>query len=56
MHYNGTQTKAKLSITFTILDIIRRPVFYLKHGVLETGFCLRLQVRGDRLALSTGPN
>jgi hypothetical protein len=31
-------------ITITILDIIYRPVFYLKHDVLETGFCLRLQV------------
>jgi hypothetical protein len=24
------------------LDIIHRPVFYLKHNVSETGFCLRL--------------
>jgi hypothetical protein len=31
--------------TLTILDIIRRPVFYLKHNVSETGFCLRLQMR-----------
>jgi hypothetical protein len=53
MHYNGTQAKAKISITITILDIIRRPVFYLKHNVLETGFC---PLRRDRLGLSTGPN
>jgi hypothetical protein len=26
-----------LNITITILDIIHRPVFYLKHDVLETG-------------------
>jgi hypothetical protein len=26
------------------LDIIHRPVFSLKHNVLETGFCLRFQV------------
>jgi hypothetical protein len=26
------------------MDIIHRPVFYLKHNVSETGFCLRLQV------------
>jgi hypothetical protein len=30
--------------TVTILDIILRPVFYLKREVSETGFCLRLQV------------
>jgi hypothetical protein len=28
--------------TITILDIVHRPVFYLKHEVSETGFCLRL--------------
>jgi hypothetical protein len=26
------------------LDIIHRPVFYLKHDVSETGFCLNFQV------------
>jgi hypothetical protein len=26
------------------LGIIHRPVFYLKHDVSDTGFCLRLQV------------
>jgi hypothetical protein len=30
------------------LDIIRRPVFILKH-VSETGFCLRLQVEPTQL-------
>jgi hypothetical protein len=30
--------------TITTLDIIHGPVFYLKHGISETGFCLRLQV------------
>jgi hypothetical protein len=30
--------------TITILHIIRHPVFYLKHDVSETGFCLRLEV------------
>jgi hypothetical protein len=33
-----------INITITILDIIHRPVFYLKHGVSEAGFCLRLQL------------
>jgi hypothetical protein len=28
----------------TILDIIHRPVFYLKHHVSETVFCLYCQV------------
>jgi hypothetical protein len=31
-------------LTITILDIINRPVFNLKHDVLETGFCLCLHV------------
>jgi hypothetical protein len=54
-------------MTITILDIIHRRVFYLKH-VSETGFCLRLQVESIQfgtieswslclnLALSIGPN
>jgi hypothetical protein len=33
-----------INITITILDIIHRPVFYLKYDVPENGFCLRLQV------------
>jgi hypothetical protein len=33
-----------INITIRILDIIHRPVLYLKHDVSETGFCLRLQV------------
>jgi hypothetical protein len=33
-----------INITITILDIIHRPVFYLKHDVSETGFYLRLKV------------
>jgi hypothetical protein len=39
-------------LTITVLDIIRRPVFYLKHDVSETGFCLRVQVE----PLSVGLN
>jgi hypothetical protein len=31
-------------VNITILDISYRPVFYLKHNVLETRFCLRLQL------------
>jgi hypothetical protein len=31
------------------LDINSRPVFYLKHNVSETGFCLRLQVKPTQL-------
>jgi hypothetical protein len=42
-----------INITFTILDIIHRPVFYLKHGVSETQFCPRLQmVLTERPSLS----
>jgi hypothetical protein len=50
-------------IAITILDIIHRSVFYLKHNVSETGFCLRLQapysdghyLRKRKLSLSMGP-
>jgi hypothetical protein len=34
-----------INITNTFLDIIHRPVFYLKHNSSETGFCLRPQVK-----------
>jgi hypothetical protein len=30
---------------------MHRPVFYLKHNVSETGFCLRLQVIHTQLGL-----
>jgi hypothetical protein len=33
-----------MSITVTVPDNISRPLFDLKHGISETGFCLRLQV------------
>jgi hypothetical protein len=32
-----------INATITIVDIIDRPVFYLKQGVSEIGFCLRLR-------------
>jgi hypothetical protein len=34
-----------INITITILDIIQRPAFYLKHDVSETDFCLRLEAK-----------
>jgi hypothetical protein len=39
-----------VTMVFTILDIIHHSVFYLKHNVLETGFCLRLQVEPTQLS------
>jgi hypothetical protein len=39
-----------MNITIAILDIIHRPVFYLKHNVPETGFYLSLQVETARLS------
>jgi hypothetical protein len=36
-------------LPITILEIIHRPVFYLKHDVSETGFCLSLQVNTTQL-------
>jgi hypothetical protein len=39
-----------INITITILDIIHRPVFYLKHNVSETAFCPNLQVEPSQLS------
>jgi hypothetical protein len=36
------------------LDIIHCPVFFIKNNVLETGFCLRPQVK--TLLTTVGPN
>jgi hypothetical protein len=33
-----------ITITITVLNIIDRPAFYLKHNILETEFCLSIQV------------
>jgi hypothetical protein len=32
------------NITFIILNNIHRPAFYLKHDILDIGFCLRLRL------------
>jgi hypothetical protein len=37
-----------IDITIAILDIIHRPVFYMKH-ISETTFCIRLQVEHTQL-------
>jgi hypothetical protein len=37
-----TMSQRYINITITILNIIHRPVFYLKNNVSETGFCLCL--------------
>jgi hypothetical protein len=36
-------------VTIIILDIIHRPVFYLKHNVPETRFCFVFQVKPTQL-------
>jgi hypothetical protein len=45
-----------MACTFiTIMDVVHRPVFYLKHKISKTGFCLGRQVertqlgKGDRI-------
>jgi hypothetical protein len=38
-----------INITITILDILHRSVFCLKHDVSKTGFCLCLQVEPIQL-------
>jgi hypothetical protein len=42
-----------INITITILDIIHRPVLYLKLNVSETGFCLRLRVKLTQFGVIT---
>jgi hypothetical protein len=39
----------KFMLTITILDIIHRPVFYLKNKVSETECCLHFQVEPTQL-------
>jgi hypothetical protein len=41
---------AHFAIAVTILNIIHRPVFCLKHNVSETGFCLLVQVEPTQLS------
>jgi hypothetical protein len=41
---NAIHMYVYISITMTILDILHRPVFYLKHNVSETEFYLRVHV------------
>jgi hypothetical protein len=36
-------------ITVTFLDMIHRPVFYLKHDVSDTGICPRPQMESTQL-------
>jgi hypothetical protein len=43
-------------MTITILDIIHRPVFYLKHNVSEDGFCSRFQVEATQLGTIDRPS
>jgi hypothetical protein len=41
---NLVRSSPLLIVTITILDIIHRPVAYLKHNISGTGFYFRLQV------------
>jgi hypothetical protein len=38
-----------INITTTILDIVYRPIFYVKHDVSKTGFCLHPQVEPTKM-------
>jgi hypothetical protein len=44
-----------INITFTILDIIHRPVSHLKHNVSETRFCLLNLLRWAMRLSVSGP-
>jgi hypothetical protein len=47
MAWNTIQvTELKISV---VADIIRRPVFYLKHDVSKTGFCFLSPTDRDRI-------
>jgi hypothetical protein len=41
----------KVDVSIKILDIIHRPVSYIKHDVSENAFCLRLRVEPGRRVL-----
>jgi hypothetical protein len=41
-----------INVTIAVLDIIHGSVFYLKHDVSDTGFCLRPQMKPTQ----SGPN
>jgi hypothetical protein len=43
-----------INIPITILDIIHCPLFCLKHDILETGLCFRLQVESTQFGLIDG--
>jgi hypothetical protein len=43
-----------INLTITILDIIHRPVFYLKHSFSQTESNLRVQVVPTQLDLTDG--
>jgi hypothetical protein len=47
--YQITVSKLYPIITITVLGIIHRPIFYLKHDISETEFCLCLQVEPTQL-------
>jgi hypothetical protein len=50
LHYSKLlQVKSPSITTITILWIIHRPVYYLKHDISETLFSLRLQVEPIQL-------
>jgi hypothetical protein len=38
-----------IDIIIITLDIIHYTLFYLKHNVLETGFCIRIQAEPTQL-------
>jgi hypothetical protein len=48
---NSVQSKEKLKVIITNLDIVHCLVIYLKHDILEAGFGLHLKVKPTQLAL-----
>jgi hypothetical protein len=49
MRFTYPTRKVVLNVTVTILDIIHRPVVYLKYDVSEIEFCPRLKVEPSQL-------
>jgi hypothetical protein len=46
--YNEPCNRIKQFTIITILEIIHRPLFYLKHTVFETRFTLRLKMKSTQ--------
>jgi hypothetical protein len=48
-HRRLIESFLEVSTNIMFLDIIHRPVYFSKHNVSDTGFCLRVQAKSSHL-------